>query len=239
MTALKKYLYLARADVLYLLGWQVGFYLFGVALVCVINALVNEDPDYACLGSFFSLMGVLVGLFARGNNTGHVRLRLAVTMGMTRRSFLLCEPLITAVDAALGLLAAWVLYQGELVLYARLYPDFENQIAMDIFFRWPVLTIVGVCAVVLSLFATMLLQRGGLRGFGVLWIVLCASCMVLPQAVSAYRDGADSLLATIGGWIYQLASAIPPAAWGAVGAGAIAAMALASVLGLRRVEVRL
>ena len=175
----------------------------------------------------------------RGNNTGHVRLRLAVTMGMTRRSFLVCEPLITAVDVALALVFARVLYGLELAFYQWLYPDFANQIALDVFFRWQVLVIVGICAVVASLFFTMLLQRGGMKGFGVLWLVLCAACMVLPQAVSAYRDGAGSILAAIGGWIYHVVAAIPPAAWGAVGAAVVLAMAVASVLGLRRVEVRM
>ena len=113
------------------------------------------------------------------------------------------------------------------------------QIALDVFFRWQVLVIVGICAVVASLFFTMLLQRGGMKGFGVLWLVLCAACMVLPQAVSAYRDGAGSILAVIGGWIYHVVAAIPPAAWGAVGAAVVLAMAVASVLGLRRVEVRM
>ena len=120
-----------------------------------------------------------------------------------------------------------------------MYPDFANQIALDVFFRWQVLVIVGICAVVASLFFTMLLQRGGMKGFGVLWLVLCAACMVLPQAVSAYRDGAGSILAAIGGWIYHVVAAVPPAAWGAVGAAVVLAMAVASVLGLRRVEVRM
>ena len=239
MTAMKKYLRLARTDILYMLVWQMGFYLFGMAMVLIINRFVNDDPDYACMGSFFALLGTVVGLMVRGNNTGHVRLRLAVTMGMTRRSFLVCEPLITAVDVALALVFARVLYGLELALYQWLYPDFENQIALDVFFRWQVLVIVGICAVVASLFFTMLLQRGGMKGFGVLWLVLCAACMVLPQAVSAYRDGAGSILAAIGGWIYHVVAAVPPAAWGAVGAAVVLAMAVASVLGLRRVEVRM
>ena len=156
MTAMKKYLRLARTDFLYMLVWQVGIYLFGMAMVLIINRFVNDDPDYACMGSLFALIGAIVGLMVRGNNTGHVRLRLAVTMGMTRRSFLICEPLITAVDVALALVFARVLYGLELALYQWLYPDFANQIALDVFFRWQVLVIVGICAVVASLFFTML-----------------------------------------------------------------------------------
>ena len=125
-TAMKKYLRLARTDVLYMLVWQVGFYLFGMAMVLIINRFVNDDPDYACMGSFFALLGTIVGLMVRGNNTGHVRLRLAVTMGMTRRSFLICEPLITAVDVALALVFARVLYGLELALYQWLLPGLRK-----------------------------------------------------------------------------------------------------------------
>ena len=46
MTAMKKYLRLARTDILYMLVWQVGFYLFGMAMVLIINRFVNDDPDY-------------------------------------------------------------------------------------------------------------------------------------------------------------------------------------------------
>ena len=43
MTAMKKYLRLARTDILYMLVWQVGFYLFGMAMVLIINRFVNDD----------------------------------------------------------------------------------------------------------------------------------------------------------------------------------------------------
>lgn len=87
--AATQYFKAARRDPLWVLGWVIGFWLFGVMLVLIINATVNDEQDYACMGTLFSLAGVLPGVLLRGNTNGFVRFRLAVTMGQTRKSFIL------------------------------------------------------------------------------------------------------------------------------------------------------
>ena len=59
---LKQYLRAARRDPLWMLGWVGGFWLFGVILVLIINATVNDERDYACMGALFGLAGLLPGV---------------------------------------------------------------------------------------------------------------------------------------------------------------------------------
>src|SRR5699024_8811691 len=68
--AATQYFKAARRDPLWVLGWVIGFWLFGVMLVLIINATVNDEQDYACMGTLFSLAGVLPGVLLRGNTNG-------------------------------------------------------------------------------------------------------------------------------------------------------------------------
>ena len=67
---LKRYLRAARRDPLWMLGWVGGFWLFGTVLVLIINATANDERSYACMGTLFSLAGVLPGTLGRGGGSG-------------------------------------------------------------------------------------------------------------------------------------------------------------------------
>lgn len=134
-----KYCKVNRFALPYMLLWQLGFFLFGVAMVLIINGFINSDPDYGSMGGMFVLMASLVGSLARGNTTLSTRFNLAVSMGMTRRSFLLWDTIITLLVCLLGMAAAWCFNRLELLLYGVLYPGFENGMPLDIVYRWQVL----------------------------------------------------------------------------------------------------
>ena len=214
---MRRYFRAAWRDPLQTLAWVGGFWLFGVLLVLIINMTVNDERDYACMGTLFSLAGVLPGTLLRGNRSGHVRFRLAVTMGQTRRSFLLWDTVITILVAFVGVFAAWVLWHGETGLYRLLYPGYTNDISMELVFRWQIIAALLVALPVVTVFFTGITHRFGTRGFGVLWILLWAGCMLVPAAVGKASDGGTSLLARMGDGILWLVGALPPAAWAGAG----------------------
>ena len=234
-----RYFRAARRDPLWVLGWVTGFWLFGVVLVLIINATVNDEQDYACMGSLFALAGLLPGVLLRGNWSGYVRFRLAVTMGQTRRSFLLWDTVITLLTAVAGIFAAWVLWHGEAGLYRLLYPGYTNDIPMEAVFRWPVIAAVLAALPMVTLFFTGVTQRFGTKGFGVLWILLWGGCLLIPAAVGRAAEGGSSLLARLGDGVLWLAGLLPPVVWGGVGAAALIAAAAAGILSLRTAEVKL
>lgn len=91
-----------RNGLLIMLGFQALLFLCGVVIVLVINATVNKDQDYAAIGSMMALIGTVFGGLAR-NNGSCCRYRLAICMGNTRRSYLLTDPLITALIVLVGI----------------------------------------------------------------------------------------------------------------------------------------
>ena len=236
---MRRYFRESWRDPLLALIWVVGFWLFGVILVLLINMTVNDERDYACMGTLFGLAGVLPGTLLRGNRSGHVRFRMAVTMGQTRKSFLLWDTVITLLVAVLGVLAAWILWHGETGLYSLLYPDYTNDIPMEAVFRWPVIAAVLVALPMVTLFFTGVTQRFGTKGFGVLWILLWGGCMLIPSAVGRAAEGGTSLLARLGDVILRLAGLLPPMAWTGVAAAVLVAAAAAGILCLRTAEVKL
>lgn len=234
-----KYLRASRQAPLFMLLWQLCFFTFGVGSVVVINCWFNEDADYACMGSMMALIGTLAGVLTRGNLNGHTRFRLVVSMGQTRQSFLLFDPILTALNAALGVLIAWGLYRLELLLYAWWYPGYENGMNFGQVFRWQVLLLAILVLSLLDLFFAALLQRFGTKGFGAVWIAFCLVPMVLPQAVKAAREGGTSLFARFGAMVLAVAAALPAVAWIGLAAAVLLALTIASVLCFRRAEVRL
>lgn len=234
-----QYFKAARRDPLWVLGWVVGFWLFGVVMVLIINATVNDEQNYACMGTLFSLAGVLPGVLLRGNTSGHVRFRLAVTMGQTRRSFLLWDTAITLLVTGIGIFTSWILWNAEAGLYPLLYPGYTNDIPLKLVFRWQIVVVLLVVLPVVTVFFTGITQHFGTKGFGVLWIFLWGGCMVIPASLSSASEGGTSLLARLGDGILWLAGALPPLAWAGVGAALLIAMAMTGVLCLERSEVKL
>lgn len=234
-----KYARISKHAPLYMLCWQLGFFVLGVIMVLGINALFNDEMTYACIGAMMAAIATIVGVLARGNSTVNSRFSIAVSMGQTRRSFLLWDTVLTVLNIGLGLLASWCLYQLENILYRALYPGFENDMPLDGLFRWQVLLPIAVGLCVFSLVMGAVQQRFGVKGFGVLWIIFCLSFMLLPQAIARAADGGTSLFARIGAGLLWLIRLLSPAMWACVGAAVLLALLIASVLCFAKAEVRL
>jgi len=228
-----------RGALLFLLFWQGIFCAVGLVMVLVINGFLNDEANYACMGTLFCLVGVLVGTLARGNVAGHTRFALALSMGQTRRSYLLCDPIQTVLTGVIGLLVAWVVYQTENCLYAWLYPGFINDMPLDVVFRWQVMAVVLPVMVVLDLFFSALVYRFGARSFGVVWLAFCMSFLLLPRMVDAAQSGGTSLLARMGGGLMWAVEAMPVSVWIVLAAALAVAMLTFGVLIFRKAEVKI
>lgn len=226
-----------RDGVLVMLAMQGFLFLLGVLIVLGVNAFLNDDQDYAAIGSMMALMGTVFGGLIRGSGAP-CRYRMAVSMGHTRRAYILFDPVVTALNCLVGIGAAWVLSRLELGLYSLLYPGWT--LDFDVFgsFRWQYIPafVAAICVVDFCLGA--LQMRFGPKGFAAVWFPLCFGPMVLINCVNAVKEGSGSLLAQIGRGVLFLAGLLSPAAWCAVGAVIVLALVALSVLCYRTAEVR-
>ena len=236
---LMKYIRANRFAPLYTLMWQTIFFAVGIGMVTMINTFLNEDPDFACMGALMALVATLIGALARGNMNGHVRFRLAISMGCTRKSYLICDPIITALTSLIGILVAWGMYFSEKALYRALYPGFENDLPLDVVFTWKVILIIIAVTVVLDLVMSAIMQRFGTKGFLMIWLGFCGCFMILPRMIHAYENGSTSVLAKIGSFILTAITTISGKGWIAIGIAFALALITFAVLTFRKAEAKL
>lgn len=218
-----KYLRVSKKLFLFTLLWQLGFFAFGVVMVLVINRFFNGDRDYACMGTMMALFGILAGGFQQA---GGVHFRLTVLMGERRRHFLLWSPLVTVLLVLQGWLTTFCMLKLETLLYGALYPGYTSDLPVEAAFQWWAVAVSAVAVSIAVLLLGALYIKFGGKGAMTLWLVICFSCMLLPQAVDQYQSGRHSLLARVGSLLTVLVESLTPVMW-CVAGGVLLLCALA------------
>lgn len=240
MNTFCKYLRARRTAPLYVLGWQGAFFLLGVLMVVIINAFVNDDPDYATMGTLMSMCGALGGTMVQGNMTGAVRFRIAVSMGQTRRSYILCDTVFQALLSAFAMVVAFCLNLAEKGLYRLLYPTYTLDLDPGQYvFQWKAVLGIVVLLTLLPFIFTGVTQRFGVKAFGIVWMVFCFGFMLIPQSIVQATDGGTSLFAKLGSGILFVMHLLSPVGWVCVGVAVLLAGVALSARWLVRAEVRM
>lgn len=212
-------------------------FLFGLLMVLLINVFINDDRTYALIGSMMALMVSVFGGLPRGGSTMN-RYRVAVSMGYPRRSYLLTDPLITALNCAEGTVFAWILSKFELWVYHTLYPGWEMEFDIINMMKWWhfLLLIIGACILDYLLGALML--RFGYKAVSILCFPLGMSGVFLNATVGAARRGSASLLAQLGRGMLFVAGLLRPAMWAAIGVALLLVLLVFCTLWYRKAEIR-
>lgn len=233
-----KHLKVNRSGVLMMMAFQLGLFLMGVLIVVAINAFVNEDQDYAAIGGMMALMATLFGGLVRGSG-GMNRYRMAVSMGQTRLSYMLADPVVTLLNTLVGIVFAWLLDKFELWLYGVLYHGWEMDLDVFSMMQWWYYPIFILAICILDFCFGALQVRFGNKGFAAVWFPLCFLPMIVGNSVNAAREGGSSLLAQIGRGGVFLIQLLSPAMWAAVGIVVVLGLLVLSVLCYRKAEVRI
>ncbi len=233
-----KHMKVNRNGVVIMLIFQAALFLTGVLIVLAINAFVNEDRDYAAIGSMMALIATVFGGLIRGNG-GAYRYHMAVSMGQTRRFYMLADPILTAMNCVVGIAFAWVLNKFELWLYTMLYPGWELDFDLHSVMAWwfYLIFIVGICIADFCFGALQL--RFGAKGFAAIWFPLCFAPMIITNSLDAARGGSTSLLAQIGYGILFVAGLLSPPVWSAVGIVILLGLIVISALCYRTAEAKM
>ena len=232
-----KYLKVNRNSVLVMMRFQAGLFLMGVLMVLAINAFINGDQDYGAIGGMMALMATLFGGLVRGSG-GMNRYRMAVSMGQTRHSYMLADPVITVLNTMIGIAFAWLLDKFEIWLYSILYPGWELDLDVFGIMQWWYYPIFILAICILDFCFGALQIRFGNKGFAAVWFPLCFLPMLVSSSVEAAREGGSSLLAQIGRGVAFLIGLLSPAAWLTVLIAFLLGLIVLSVLCYRKAEVR-
>ena len=232
-----KHLKATRSGFWILPAMQGFVFLFGFLMVLAINMFVNDEQDYALIGSLMALAVSVFGGLLRGGSTMN-RYRIAVSMGCTRRSYLLADPMITALNCAEGIAVAWILSKFELLAYHTLYPGWEMEFDFISMMKWWHFLILIAVACILDYFLGALLLRFGSKSIAVFCCPLGFSGVFLNATVGAARQGSASLLAQLGRGMLFVARLLRPTMWAAVGIVILLVLLALSTMWYRKAEVR-
>lgn len=241
MKQLQRYTRLALFDLPLMVAVTAGAFALGMAIALLFClAFLNWSDGYGMMGGAMGLVGILVAVLIRRNLNPHTRLFLALTMGESRRSYLVFDTLAAAVECCLLCALLWVLCHLEIALYSLVLPGWTNEMNMlELFFRPSVAAVFVAALVTLNLFWTAVMGRFGLKGFFLTWIPLCMLPSLLAPAIDAAQSGERSLFGLLGRgilWVIDGTSAVP---WQAIiGAILLAVLAVSAAM-LRKIPVRL
>lgn len=196
-------------------------FLFGLILVSII--LLADGGSWIPMGTILALGGLVLFNMVCFMQY-HQQFMLALSMGRTRREFLLFYGICHTLWALIPLLLLPVLELAEKGFYALLFPDAWCEFLFSDFLPWHWLLPAAPFLALVTMFLGSLYSRFGKRFHMVLYIVWMGTCILLPQAVNHI----DRLPLPVARF-FDLLFALPPAFWLTLAAAAVIAMVLTTV----------
>jgi len=223
---LSKDIRLHKTGFLALLGIQIGAFLFGMVMVAIIMA-TDEDPgSWFCMGTLMaSLVLVAVGLFT-GAFSYPQEFMLALSMGRTRKTFMVSYYLRTILQLLAGWLLVLLMHQIELKTYSLAYYMYQNEIYFSFLTDWRVLVPVFLLCPVVSMFMGSLYGKYGKKGMTVFYFLWLFCCFVLPRMF--HEEPSEGVLDQMAVGILHAIRVVPVTVWIVFGAVTLVGMAAAT-----------
>lgn len=213
---------LNRSSFFVLLAIQLGAFLFGSILVCIIMN-VDEDPgSWFCLGTLMSGIALAaVTLFCYGFGYAQ-EFNVALSMGRTRAAFMGAYTLRTVLQLLAGYALLLGLYRLELAVYPLWFAPYGNEVAFTFLTDWRCILPVFIGLVILALFIGAMYGRYGKKGLWFFYFLWMFCCFVLPRMFHEEPDGGtlDQMAFGLMGVIRM----VPVGAW--IGFGAVLAVGM-------------
>ena len=223
----KKDLRLHGTAVPALLGIQLGAFVLGVVMVLVIMHTEEDPGAWFCMGTLIAgLVLVGGGLFLTAFGYPQ-EFMLALSMGRTRKAFMLSYYLRMLMLLAAGCLLVVLLHRVELLLYGWMFPLYGNEIYFSFLTDLRLLLPLIFGLPVLSMFMGSLYGKYGKKGLFVFYFLWLFCCFILPRMFD--EQPGEGVLDQVTVRFLQVVQIVPVGAWIGFGAVSLAVMAVVTV----------
>ena len=208
---------------------EVFAFLLGFGLVCLVLTTDTTTDSHVTLGTIFALAGLVIYFFV-GAFTYVQDFNLAISMGKTRREFLITHVLeqLLCVAAGYALLLLLSLLEGQ--LYGLMFPWAYSEFSLlSVLLDWRLALGVIPGVVIVMMFLGAMHCRFGKTFAVIAYFVWLACCMSLPHIASLFEAGHPAVI-----WILR----IPAAGWVGIGVAAAALMTAVTVQLSMKQQVR-
>ena len=205
-----------------------GAFLFGVILVTIIM-LTDDDPgSWFCMGTLMAgLVLVAIALFTSAFGYPQ-EFMLALSMGRTRKEFMVSYYLRTLVTLLLGWALILILHQIELRGYTLYFYRYQNEIFFSFLTDWRVLVPVFLLLPVLSMFLGGLYGKYGKKGLMGFYFIWLFCCFVLPRMFD-HEEPSEGVLDQVAVGLLRAILIVPVGVWIGFGAVTLVFMAAATI----------
>lgn len=189
----------------------VGVGVLGTLIMSIIFRTDKTTTSWFCLGTLIALV-VMIFFAVLNYLSYHQEFMLALSMGQTRRDFLITYALCQIFWTIASYVVILLINQLEPLYYTSMFPDKEQAIVLSFLTDWRFVTPFIPGMAVLSMFLGSLYSRFG-RKFGVvIYFVWIGSCIFVPRFINHWDEYTGPLHEGIGilaAWIFM----VPPVAW--------------------------
>lgn len=189
----------------------VGVACFGTLIMSIVFWTDETETSWICVGTLIALV-VMIFFAVLNFLSYHQEFMLALSMGQTRRDFLITYALCQMFWMIASYVVILLINQMEQMYYTSIFPDKEQAIVFSFLTDWKFVTPFIPGMAVLSMFLGSLYSRFG-RKFGVVvYFIWIGACIFLPRFINHWDEYTGPLHEEIGtftAWIFM----IPPVAW--------------------------
>lgn len=209
---LKKQVLVQYQDWLFMYAFILAASLFGHILFLIIMRFDSTANTTFTLGTMMGgILGIIYVFIMQAVQMG-VYFNMEVSMGCTRRHFLISEYIVSFAAGLLGLGLVIGIHAAESRWIDRLYPNFPSEINM-----LPYLLKGGVWAVagliITVSFCSAVMMRFKRKAFWVFWTLWMFLCLCVPRIAEAVEEASDSLFGRMGRLAIRIFGLLPIAAW--------------------------
>lgn len=219
------------------LAAELGGFLFGFLLVNLIMRLDDDPGSWFCMGTMMALVVSVMFAFFNGSFGYSGEFQVAIAMGRTRMAFMGSYALRLLIQLLADYVVLLGLYHLELAVYPLLFPAYGNKVAFSFLTDWRILLPGALGILIVAMFIGALYGRYGKKGMWAFYLIWLFCCFVLPRLFD--DDLGSGVLDQAALGVRTVLAAIPPAAWGTLGAVLAVGMVAATILLGRRQMVKL
>lgn len=212
-------------------------FLFGEIMLFLIMHTDDDPGAWFCLGTVIALIMLLVTtvLFYGFGYTGEFS--LALSMGCTRRRFVLRYAGKVLAHLVVGYLLVLGLYRLELLIGRAAFADYPLELEFGFLTDWPIVLAAMAGMLLLALFTGAMFGRFGRKAGLIVYFVWMFFCFVVPKIFSA-EPGGEGVFDQAALLTQSALLRMPPAGWYTLGAIAAISMAVTVVILAQKQMVR-
>ena len=201
----------------------VGAFVFGVILVAIIMFTDDDPGSWFCMGTLIACLVLVAAVLFTSAFSYPQEIMLALSMGRTRKEFLVSYYLRSLVNLLTGWLMILLLHQIELRSYTLIYYRYANEIFFSFLTDWRVLTPIFLLLPVLSMFLGALYGKYGKKGLFAFYVLWIFCCFVLPRMF--HDEPSEGVLDQMAVGLLRTIQVVPAGVWIGFGAVTLAVMA--------------